>query len=141
MISQLTVFLANEKGRLAAATQTLSDNNINMKALFVADTQDFGIVRIFCDTPLKAAELLTEAGFRATITPVIAVKVQNEPGAFAHLLNFCNDASLNIEYGYCFLKSDDVAINVLRIEGENTEELLTQGGFDVLSPEEVYVVD
>ncbi len=67
MISQLTVFLANEKGRLAAASRVLSDAGINMQALFIADTADFGIVRIFCDTPALAAAKLAEAGFRATI--------------------------------------------------------------------------
>ena len=70
MISQLTVFLANEKGRLAAACRTLADADINMKALFIADTADFGIVRIFCDTPKRAVEALGQAGFRASLTPV-----------------------------------------------------------------------
>ena len=80
MISQLTVFLANEKGRLAAACRTLADADINMKALFIADTADFGIVRIFCDTPARAVEVLGQAGFRASLTPVIAVSVEDAPG-------------------------------------------------------------
>ncbi len=102
MISQLTVFLANEKGRLAAACRTLADADINLAALFIADTADFGIVRIFCDRPNRAAAVLAEAGFRASITPVIAVSVADEPGALARLLGFCHEASMNVEYGYCF---------------------------------------
>ena len=97
MISQLTVFLANEKGRLAAASRVLSDAGINMQALFIADTADFGIVRIFCDRPNRAAAVLAEAGFRASITPVIAVSVADEPGALARLLGFCHEASMNVE--------------------------------------------
>ena len=67
MISQLTVFLANEKGRLAAACRTLADADINLAALFIADTADFGIVRIFCDRPNRAAAVLAEAAERAGV--------------------------------------------------------------------------
>ena len=115
MISQLTVFLANEKGRLAAACRTLADADINMKALFIADTADFGIVRIFCDTPKRAVEVLGQAGFRASLTPVIAVSVEDAPGTLADLLGFCQGASMNIEYGYCFCTADGKAVDVLRV--------------------------
>ena len=116
MISQLTVFLANEKGRLAAACRTLADADINMKALFIADTADFGIVRIFCDTPKRAVEVLGQAGFRASLTPVIAVSVEDAPGTLADLLGFCQGASMNIEYGYCFCTADGKAVDVLKID-------------------------
>ncbi len=141
MISQLTVFLANEKGRLAAACRTLADADINLAALFIADTADFGIVRIFCDRPNRAAAVLAEAGFRASITPVIAVSVADEPGALARLLGFCHESSMNIEYGYCFSVAGGTAVDVLKIEGEGAEEVLAAAGFTVLAPEEVYVVD
>lgn len=141
MISQLTVFLANEKGRLAAACRALSDAGINMQALFVADTADFGIVRIFCDTPARAAAVLAEANFRATLTPVIAVSVADEPGTLARLLEFCQESSMNIEYGYCFSAGDGRAIDVLKIEGDTAEATLADAGFTILAPEEVYVVD
>lgn len=141
MISQLTVFLANEKGRLAAACRTLAEADINMQALFIADTADFGIVRIFCDTPHRAAEVLSEAGFRATITPVIAVSVADEPGTLASLLGYCQEASMNIEYGYCFSVAGGTAVDVLKIEQEGAEEALAAAGFKILAPEEVYVVD
>lgn len=141
MISQLSVFLTNEKGRLAAACRTLAEADINMQALFIADTADFGIVRIFCDTPGRAASVLQDAGFRATITPVIAVSVADEPGTLAALLSYCNEASMNIEYGYCFSAADGTAIDVLKIEGDGAEAALAEAGFTILSPEEVYVVD
>lgn len=141
MISQLTVFLANEKGRLAAASRTLADAGINMQALFIADTADFGIVRIFCDTPKRAVSVLAEAGFRATLTPVIAVSVADEPGTLARLLEFCHESAMNIEYGYCFAAGDGRAIDVLKVEGDGAEEVLAAAGFTVLAPEEVYVAD
>lgn len=141
MISQLTVFLANEKGRLAAACRTLADADINMKALFIADTADFGIVRIFCDTPKRAVEVLGQAGFRASLTPVIAVSVEDAPGTLADLLGFCQGASMNIEYGYCFCTADGKAVDVLKIEGDGAEAVLAAAGFAVLAPEEVYCVD
>lgn len=68
MIEQLTVFIQNEKGRLSGLCRTLADANINMHDLFIADTSDFGVVRVFCDTPQAAAKVLDEGGFRASVT-------------------------------------------------------------------------
>lgn len=141
MISQLTVFLTNEKGRLSAACNTLAENGINMQALFVADTRDFGLVRIFCDTPNKAKNALESAGFRAAISPVVAVSVDDTPGTLASLLSFCNDAGMNLEYGYCFSTAAGKAIDVLKIEQPDAEAAIIDAGFTVLSPEDVYVVD
>ena len=75
MISQLTVFMENERGRLASACRTIADAGINMYALFVADTADFGVARIFCDTPQAAAKALTEAGYRAMVAPVLGERL------------------------------------------------------------------
>ncbi|MBQ9955258.1 MAG: amino acid-binding protein [Eggerthellaceae bacterium] len=138
MIMQLTVFLQNEKGRLASATRTLAEAGINMHALFIADTQDFGIVRIFCDTPDEAAKALAEAGFRASLTPVVAVRVANEAGGLSKLLEFCDTQDMNIEYAYCFCVNNEAAVNVLKIEGEGVEAKLIEGGFATVSPEEIY---
>ena len=138
MISQLTVFLQNEKGRLASACRTIADAGINMHALFLADTQDFGVARIFCDTPDKACERLSEAGYRATVTPVIAVRVPNVPGGLASLLEFCDENDMNVEYGYCFSVGDERAIDVLKIKGPDAEAKLIAGGFDIVEPEEIY---
>lgn len=138
MISQLTVFLQNEKGRLASACRTIADAGINMHALFLADTQDFGVARIFCDNPDKACERLSEAGYRATVTPVIAVRVPNVPGGLASLLEFCDENDMNVEYGYCFSVGNERAIDVLKIEGPDAEAKLIAGGFDIVEPEEIY---
>lgn len=142
MISQLTVFLENQKGRLAAACRTVSDAGINMHALFIADTQDFGVVRMLVDHPKKAAEALRSAGYRATITPVTAVRVPNQPGGLAKLLEFMDSQDVNVEYGYCFSVGEDYAIDVLKTdEDAQLESKLIEGGFQPVAPEEIYAVD
>ena len=115
MISQLTVFMENERGRLASACRTIADAGINMYALFVADTADFGVARIFCDTPQAAADALTAAGYRA---------------------------GENVEYGYCFDANDGTAVDVLKVDGgEGIEGRLTEAGFQLVKPEEIYELD
>ncbi len=140
MISQLTVFLQNEKGTLSRLTRQIADDGVNMHALFLADTQDFGIARIFCDEPEKVAKRLTEAGFRAAVTQVNAVYVPNRPGGLAELLEFCDRAGLNIEYGYCFKAGDDEAIDVFKIDGEDIDSALEDAGFRIAKPEDIYAL-
>lgn len=142
MISQLTVFLQNEKGRLAAACRAISDAGINMHSLFLADTQDFGVVRLLVGHPKQAAEALRNAGYRATITQVTAVRVPNRPGGLAELLEFMDSENVNVEYGYCFSVGEDYAIDVLKTdEDAQLEEKLVKAGFNPVSPEEIYAVD
>ena len=141
MISQLTVFLENEEGRLCDACQTIADAGINMHALFLADSADFGIARIFCDTPLAARDALVNAKFRAAITPVLAVRVPNEKGGLAKLLTYLNDKEVNIEYGYCFSVNGTDAIDVLKIDNDAIETQLKAAGFNPVAPKEIYTVD
>lgn len=142
MISQLTVFLENEKGRLSAACRAIAEAHINMHALFLADTEDFGVVRMLTDTPNAAAEALRAAGYRATVTPVLGVRVPNRPAGLAELLEFMDAQDANIEYGYCFSVTDDVAIDVLKVSEENAiEENLAAAGFEPVKPEDIYELD
>lgn len=142
MISQLTVFLENEKGRLAAACRAVSDAGINMHALFLADTTDFGVARMLCDTPQQAAEALLQQGWRAAVTQVLAVRVPNEPGGLARLLEFLDEQSVNVEYGYCFSVNADFAVDVLKVDDEGDIELkLVEAGFEPVQPKDVYRID
>ena len=142
MISQVTVFLENQKGRLAAACRAVSDAGINMHSLFIADTQDFGVVRLLVDHPKKAAEALREAGYRATVSPVTAVRVPNKPGGLAELLEFMDKQNVNVEYGYCFSVGEDSANDVLKTDEDvQLESKLLEGGFHPVSPEEIYALD
>ena len=97
MLDQLSVFVANQKGRVARVCRVLADTDINMHSLFVADTEDFGVVRIFCDTPFAAAAALKEAGFRASVTKVIGMCLPNEPGSLAKMLEFLDAQDVNVQ--------------------------------------------
>lgn len=142
MISQLTVFLENEKGRLAEATRAIADAGINMHSLYLADTQDFGVARMLCDTPELAAEKLKAAGWRAAVTPVLGVRVPDVPGGLAKLLEFLDEADVNVEYGYCISVEGGNAIDVLKVSSDAViEEMLSKAGFDAVKPEDIYVVD
>lgn len=142
MIEQLTIFLQNEKGRLSAACDVLGKAGINLHSLFLADTQDFGVVRLICDTPQAASAALSEAGFRAAVTQVLAVKVPNVPGGLSKLLSFLDEQDVNVEYGYCFSVSEGNAIDVLKIDGSaEVETKIREAGFETVKPKEVYKQD
>ncbi len=141
MIDQITVFLENSEGRLAALCRTLSDAGVNMSALTIADTTDYGVVRIICDAPAKAKEALDAADFRAVVTKVSCIQVPNRPGGLSDLLSVLDGLNLNIEYGYCFSVKQDTAVDVLKISGEAEEAeataALEKAGFKLLSLEDL----
>ncbi|MDR0577325.1 MAG: amino acid-binding protein, partial [Candidatus Accumulibacter sp.] len=116
MIDQITVFLENDKGRLAALCRALGEAGISMHALTVADTANYGVVRIVADTPARACEILGAAGFRASLTKVFAVEVPDRAGGLAGLLEAFDAAGINVEYAYCFAADGGKAIDVLRID-------------------------
>ena len=135
MIMQLTVFLENTEGRLAALCRTLADNGINMDALTIAETSENGLVRIICDNVFHAVDVLEESGFRATKTKVLAVELPDRPGALAEMLEALDSTDVNIEYGYCFQSDGDVAIDVLKIKPEDrdkAEAAISGAGFKLL---------
>lgn len=141
MISQLNVFLENEEGRLASMCRSIADAGVNMHALFVADTEDFGVARIFCDKPRAARDTLNAQGYRTSVTPVVAVHVPNKPGGLADLLEFLSQHQTNIEYGYCFPVDGEVAVDVLKIDDPGIEKMLAGAGFDIVEAKEIYTVD
>jgi hypothetical protein len=139
MIDQITVFLENDKGRLAALCRTLGDAGISMHALTVADTAQYGVVRIIADTPTMAYETLNEKGYRASLTKVFAVEVSDNAGGLASLLDALDLAGINVEYAYCFAVEGGKAIDVLRIDShDEAEKVITAAGFRVMKPEEMY---
>jgi hypothetical protein len=117
MVEQLTVFLENAPGRLARMTRVLGDAGVNMQALMVADTAEFGVVRVICDRPGRARDALEDAGFGVTVSEVIAVEIPNRPGGLADVLEVLGTAGMNVEYAYCFVSpASDAAIDVFRVE-------------------------
>jgi len=140
MVQQLTVFLENTPGRLAHMTRTLGDAGVNMRALMVADTAEFGVVRVICDRPIAAKAALESAGFGVSVTDVLAVEVPDRPGGLADVLEAIEAAGANVEYAYCFVEpGGQSAVDVLRVEDiAIATRALGEAGVRVLTPAEVY---
>ena len=103
IIKQISVFVENKKGRLAAITDILAENDVDISALSLADTSDFGILRLIVDKPDVAQEALTKAGVTVKITDVIAVVMDDVPGGVAQALKVVSDNDISIEYMYSAL--------------------------------------
>lgn len=114
MVEQITVFLENAEGRLAGMCRCVADAGVDMSALTIADTSEYGVVRVICNDPARAVEALSEGGYRAIITKVVAVEVPNRPAGLAELLGALDERGLNIEYGYCFSLNGERAADVLK---------------------------
>lgn len=116
-VEQIAIFLENKSGRLAEITSIIADNGINIRALSVADTADFGILRLIVDQADKAKTVLKENGFTVGGTQVIAVRVEDKTGGLAAVLKIIQTAKLNVEYMYSIVnKLFDGAILIMRFE-------------------------
>jgi hypothetical protein len=140
MVQQISVFLENKEGRLAEVTEKLSENQINIRALSIADTTDFGILRLIVDQPEKAFSILKKAGFVASITDVIAVSMSDKPGGLAKVLKLLSQKKINIEYLYAFVTHDDHrALVVFRVEDiAKACKVLEQADIEVVESEKLY---
>ena len=138
-VDQIAVFLENKSGRLAAITKVLSDNDINIRALSVADTADFGILRLIVDNTDKATRALKEEGFTVGKTDVVAVEVADKPGGLARVLAVLYDAAINVEYMYAFVeKSSENAVLIFRFDDPDMAiTILQNAGIRILTGEEV----
>jgi len=101
-VKQLSVFIENRAGRLAAACRALSQKDINILALSLADTADFGILHLICQDPDTAHAALKDAGFTLVVNDVLAVEVEDEPGGLLRILEVLQDGQINVEYMYAF---------------------------------------
>ena len=117
-IKQISVFLENRPGTLADATETLSKGGVNLRALCVADTHDFGSLRLIADDHDKALAVLKEAGYATTSTEVLAAVIPDDPGSMSRVLRGLAEAGISVEYTYAFLaeKVDSGAVVVLRVD-------------------------
>jgi hypothetical protein len=142
MIKQLSIFLENKKGRMWKALDVLEEAGINIRALSLADTSDFGILRLVVPEPDRAQEVLEENGFLVKIGEVIAVGITDKPGGLNKILKILNKSGINLEYLYAFVEQNkNRAIVVLHPENiEAGLEALEKGNADVLSEEEVYSI-
>ncbi len=115
-VKQISIFIENRKGKLAEATRYIADNHINLRALSIADTQDFGILRIICEEPEKAESILKEGGFITTTTNVLAAAISDEPGSLASILEVLSEANVVVEYTYAFLSTKAGAYMIFRVD-------------------------
>ncbi|MFA7074266.1 MAG: hypothetical protein WC234_03650 [Endomicrobiaceae bacterium] len=140
MVYHLSVFLENNPGKLERITKILSDNNINLRAMSLASSGDFGVMKLLVDNPEMAFEVLKQNKLTVTKRQITAVVVDNIPGSFNRLLNKLSQNNINIEDCYGFLLSDGkTAAIIMEIDNHpNASELLANMGFDVLSADKIY---
>lgn len=139
-ITQLSLFVENKPGQLLRICKSLAKAGINIVTLCLADTQEFGILRLIIREWLKAKTLLENEGFVVTATEVVALEVDDRPGGLAYILEILSTNSINIEYMYAFtFKRNDKAVVVFRFDKpEAAIELLLQSGINVLDEVELY---
>lgn len=141
-IKQITVFIENRAGRLEQVTQVLKENNINIVSLSLADTSDYGLLRLIVSNPDKAVAVLKESGFSAMITNVIAVKLTQHVGKLGELLSILSGAGVNVEYMYGLTTGDENASIVIKTgDQKKALDAITESSFELLSTEETYTMN
>lgn len=139
-VEQISIFLENKSGRLADVSESLAGTEINIRALSLADTADFGILRLIVSNTQKAKQVLKENGFTVSSTEVLAVEVEDKPGGISKILNTMRDGDINVEYMYPVVqKSRGKAIIIFRFdEIEKAINALQNAGIGILKGEDVY---
>jgi hypothetical protein len=138
-VKQISVFVENYAGNLAQLTKLLSDNDIDMRALSIADTKDFGILRIIVNDSYKAACVLKDGGYVCNITSVLAVEMDDAPGSLNKILMLLGENGLNLEYTYAFNgRKAGKAYMILRVdETERTIEVLAKNGVKMIGQDDL----
>lgn len=139
-VKQISVFVENQAGLLSEVTTLLADNGINLRALSIADTTDFGILRIIVEDVDKAAKILQENGNTYTVTSVLAVKMDDKTGGLAQILKVLADAGIFLEYAYAFLlQKVGEACLVIRVPDNNAaEKALAAAGIGLAQQEDLF---
>ena len=138
-VKQISVFLENRPGALAEFTKILEMSSIDLRALSLAESEDFGIVRVIVDDPYKTIRILKEEGYICSVTKVIAVEIADKPGSLVKMLNVLGDNNVNLEYSYAFLaKKANSAVMILRVAGNDKAiKVLTQNGIRPICHEDM----
>lgn len=139
---QISVFLENKAGRLAEVTAILSEANVNIRALALADTSDFGVLRLIVNDNAKAVAALKSQGFTVGKTDVAAVEVEDKPGGLHRILDILNKAGINVEYMYAFVtQSGNNAIMIFRFDNiDEAFKLLEENNVKVINGSKVYTL-
>ena len=138
-IKQLTVFVQNRKGTIVSVTEILAKNNINIRALSIAETEDFGILRLIVNDENAAEKVLEEQGYLIKVVDVVGVKIGDQPGKLSKALEVLDKADINMEYLYAFMaRTEKHAYVVLRVENnEDAESALMDAGFKLITETDI----
>ena len=137
-IKQLTVFVENKQGTVVSITDTLSKHNINLRALSIAETQDFGILRLIVNDPERGKTALMENGFSSMTTDVLVVKIPHAPGSLRDMLEFISDGDVSVEYLYGLsIEGDNASVVMKTNDLEKAMQLLRANNFDTMNAEEI----
>ena len=138
-IKQLTVFVENKQGAVVSVTDILSKNDINLRALSIAETEDFGILRLIVNDEAAAEKALIDAGYLLKITEVVGVKIGDAPGKLSEVLRVLDDKNINVEYMYAFMaRTEKHAYVVIRVEDNEIAEMaLEAAGFHIITKADV----
>jgi hypothetical protein len=141
-VEQISIFLENKAGRLSEVTRIFEEGRINIRALSLADTSDFGILRLIVNDNEKAKRLLKENSFTVRITEVVAVEVQDKPGGLHQILTALSKASVNVEYMYAFVRqSGQNAVLIFRFDNTAAAaEVLRREGVRVIDGQDLYAM-
>jgi hypothetical protein len=139
-VEQISIFLENKPGALENVTRLLKDANINIRTLSLADTSDFGILRLIVNDVSTALKMLNDNGLRVSRTTVVAVEVPDRPGGLHSILEILAKNGINVEYLYAFVeKSGENAVIIFRFDSpDNAIDVLLKNGFIVLPGEKLY---
>ncbi|MGF7003765.1 hypothetical protein M2149_002170 [Lachnospiraceae bacterium PFB1-21] len=139
MIKQLSVFLENRKGRLDDVLATLASSDVNIVAMSLADTSEFGMLRIIASDPFAGKKVLKEAGFTAVLTDVVALRVPHTTGSLSKAMHQIVEAGVNIEYMYAFANNEDASAVLKSDDPEKVVAILQNTGFGVWTEQEAYM--
>lgn len=140
-IQQLSVFLENREGRLDDVLQVLADHDVNIVALSLADTSDYGMLRMVVSQPEKGRDALKAAGITAMLTDVVALRVPHATGSLSKAMHQLVEGKVNVEYMYAFANGSDAAAVLKSDSPQKVVEILKNGGFDVYSADEAYTAN
>lgn len=139
-ISQISVFVENRPGRLADITAVLAKNSIDIRALSVADTSDYGILRLIVNDPKSAVEVLRSEGMTASATQVLGIIIPDEPGGLARAIKVLSDAQISVEYAYAFITpSVGNAYVIIRVEdNDKASEILKGARIELIEQDDIF---
>ncbi len=138
-VKQISVFLENKPGQLSGLTKHLQENKIDIRALSIADSKDFGILRIIVDDPYKTVCVLKEADYVCSVTPVLAVEMPDRPGSIDAVLGMLGDGGVNLEYAYAFItRKKNHAYMIFRVaDNSKAVEVLNKNGMKPICQDEL----